>query len=439
MPNYSGYGSNQSYTRENFGRRQFEREAPQRQGVSHGVFAGTLIAAILFAIWSGAATFYLVFRDDILQRIASGQFDATRSQDAQIVALNTELERLRSTKFVDQERIDRQLSDLSRIQRLIDARHNALSALAQSVARNPDITGSIPAALAPLRPVPAPAEQAAPDAKPRPLSDTYLIDPPVERSASIQSRVIFPRSAAAPVANDDKRSRDLTGVEKALAKLGARQADALNALELSLDEGTLRARKAIAELGVRLPAQQRAETVPVGGPFVPYHGVPEDTFMRQVFRVRAAAAEHERMMKQLDGLPVLLPIAGNPEITSGFGPRVDPFVRRLAMHQGVDLRGETGDPVRSTAPGTVVHAARHKAYGLMVEIDHGNGLSTRYAHLSAIVVKEGARVPAGTLVGKIGSTGRSTAPHLHYEVRINGEAVDPRRYLRAGRQLAGFH
>jgi murein DD-endopeptidase MepM/ murein hydrolase activator NlpD len=86
----------------------------------------------------------------------------------------------------------------------------------------------------------------------------------------------------------------------------------------------------------------------------------------------------------------------------------------------------------------VVHAARHKAYGLMVEVDHGNGLSTRYAHLSAISVKEGAEVAAGALVGKIGSTGRSTAPHLHYEVRVNGEAVDPRRYLRAAKQLAGL-
>lgn len=433
----SAYGSNQPYARDGFGRRHPERAAPVRTGVSRGLFAGTLIAAIVFALWSGAATFYLVFRDDILQKLASRQFDTNLSQDAQIAALNTEIERLRSTKFVDQERIERQFSDLTRIQRMIDARHNALSALAQAVSRNLDITGSIPA-LAPQRPFPAP-EQAAPEnAKPRPLSDTILVDPPHERSASIQSRVVVPRAAAAP-ANDDRRSRELAAVENALAKLGSQQSAALNALELELDERTARTRKAIAELGIRGPAAQRAQAVPIGGPFIPYQSVPEDSFMRQVFRVRTSAAEHERLRKQLEGLPVLLPVLGNPEITSGFGPRVDPFLRRLAIHAGVDLRGETGDPVRATAPGTVVHAARHKAYGLMVEIDHGNGLSTRYAHLSAIVVKEGARLPAGAIVGKIGSTGRSTAPHLHYEVRVNGEAVDPRRYLRAGRQLAGFN
>ena len=133
----------------------------------------------------------------------------------------------------------------------------------------------------------------------------------------------------------------------------------------------------------------------------------------------------------------MLPVDGPAEITSGYGARVDPFVKRLAMHAGVDFRGESGDPVVASAAGTVVSAERHRAYGLMVEIDHGNGLSTRYAHLSAILVKEGARLSAGTVLGKIGSTGRSTAPHLHYEVRLHGDPIDPRRYIRAGRALAG--
>jgi murein DD-endopeptidase MepM/ murein hydrolase activator NlpD len=431
----ANHGSDYPNTRDDFGRRPLQRGMPRRNGVSRGVFAGTLIAAVVFALWSGATTFYLVFRDDILQRIAARQFDSFNSQDTQIAALQTEIERLRSTKFVDQEKIEQQLSDLSRIQRMIDARHNALAALAQAVSRTPDITGSIPAAIAPLR---APQQPAADAPKPRPLSDTILVDPPIERSASVQSRMIVPRTAAAIPPNRDRRLHDLAAVEYALTKLGAQQANALNALELRLDERTTRTRRAIAELGVRLPPAQRVQASPVGGPFVPLQSVPEDGFMRQVFRIRTAAAEHEKLSRHLDGLPILLPIEGYPEITSSFGPRVDPFLRRLAMHVGIDLRGETGDPVRATAAGTVVHAARHKAYGLMVEVDHGNGLSTRYAHLSAISVKEGAEVAAGALVGKIGSTGRSTAPHLHYEVRVNGEPVDPRRYLRAAKQLAGL-
>lgn len=438
MAYYSAYGSDHSYPRDGFGRRMASRETAPR-GVSKTVFTGTLIAAIFFALWSGAATFYLVFRDDILHKLAARQFDAARTQDTQIAALTTELERLRSSRYVDQEKIEQQLNDLSRIQRAIDARHNALVALTQSMSRNPDLTGAIPSAPPPMRPAPAPVTQPAPDAaKPRPLSDTLLVDPPLERSASIQSRVMVPRSAAAAPANDDKRQHRIASVESTLTRLGAQQSNALNALELQLDERMTRTRLAIRELGIRVPASQRVQANPVGGPFIPVNGAPEDSFMRQVFRVRAAAAEQEKLSRHLDGLPVLLPVDGSIEITSGFGRRVDPFLRRLAMHAGIDLRGETGDPVRSSAAGTVVHAARHKAYGLTIEIDHGNGLSTRYAHLSAIIVKEGAKVPAGVIIGKIGSTGRSTAPHLHYEVRVDGEAIDPRRYLRAAKMLAGL-
>lgn len=432
MAYQSSYGSNYPYARDSFGRRYPDHSMPAERGVSRSVFACTLGAAVLFAVWSGAASLYLVFQDDVLLRIVSGQSESSRAQDAQIAALNAEIERLRSSKFVDQEKIEQQLSDLSRIQRMIDARHKALSALTQAVSRNSDITGSVPAA-APQLTAPVQDEpKSAP--KPRPLSDTYLIGAPFERSASSQSRVNYPRAATA--ASDDKRQRDVAAAARSLSKLGAQQAQTLNALEMELDQRAARTKKAIAALGIRQPSS-RVQTAAVGGPFVPYSGVPEDSFMRQVFRIRLALEEQERLTRQLDGLPVLLPVLGAGEITSGFGPRVDPFLKRLAMHSGVDLRGEAGDPVRATAAGTVVTAERHRAYGLMVEIDHGNGISTRYAHLSAISVKEGAKVPAGAVLGKIGSTGRSTAPHLHYEVRLNGEAVDPRRYLRAAKQLAG--
>lgn len=426
MAYQSSYGTNYPYARDSFGRRYPDHSLPAQQGVARSTFAVTLVAAILFALWSGATTFYIFFSDDIIHRLALARSEE-RVQDAQIATLNNEIDRLRSTKFVDQEKIERQLSDLSRIQRMIDARHKALSAL---TARNPDITGSIPAG-----PQLLPEEPQAPP-KPRPLSDTLLIDPPLARSASIQSRVNFPRATVA--AADDKRQRELATAANALSKLGAQQAHTLNAIEGELDQRADRTKRAIAALGHRLPAAVQAQAAPAGGPFIAYSAVPQDSFMRQVFRIRLAMEEQERLARQLDGLPVLLPVLGPAEITSGFGPRVDPFLKRLAMHAGVDIRGDMGDPVRAAAAGTVIAAERHRAYGLMVDVDHGNGLVTRYAHLSAISVREGAKVPAGAILGKIGSTGRSTAPHLHYEVRLNGDAVDPRRYLRAGMALSGF-
>jgi murein DD-endopeptidase MepM/ murein hydrolase activator NlpD len=105
------------------------------------------------------------------------------------------------------------------------------------------------------------------------------------------------------------------------------------------------------------------------------------------------------------------------------------------MHTGTDFRGNVGDPIRATAAGTVTHAGWSGGYGNMVEVDHGNGLSTRYGHLSEIEATVGETVRAGQVIGRLGSTGRSTGPHLHYETRVDGEAVDPERFLRAGARL----
>ncbi len=122
-------------------------------------------------------------------------------------------------------------------------------------------------------------------------------------------------------------------------------------------------------------------------------------------------------------------------MSSPFGVRTDPFLGRPAMHTGIDLRGDIGEPVHATANGKVTIAGWEGGYGKMVEIDHGNGLATRYGHLSEIDVKVGQIVRIGQVIGKIGSTGRSTGPHLHYETRVDGEPVDPQKFLRAGLRL----
>ncbi|MEM9207433.1 MAG: M23 family metallopeptidase, partial [Pseudomonadota bacterium] len=108
-----------------------------------------------------------------------------------------------------------------------------------------------------------------------------------------------------------------------------------------------------------------------------------------------------------------------------------PFVRRRAFHSGLDFATPTGTRILATGSGRVARAGWMGGYGRMVEINHGNGLSTRYAHLSRISVKSGQRVTAGDVIGRAGSTGRSTGPHLHYETRIDGKAVDPMRFLSA--------
>jgi murein DD-endopeptidase MepM/ murein hydrolase activator NlpD len=175
----------------------------------------------------------------------------------------------------------------------------------------------------------------------------------------------------------------------------------------------------------------------MGGPFVPVKlSANAGPFERQLYRLNITRAQMDRLNRTLALVPYRKPVLGEVEFTSGFGIRLDPFLGRPAMHTGLDFRASIGDPVRATANGKVVTAGWAGGYGRMVEIDHGNGLSTRYGHLSQINVKVGEHVKIGQVVGEVGSTGRSTGPHLHYETRIDGEAVDPQKFLRAGVRLS---
>ncbi len=129
-----------------------------------------------------------------------------------------------------------------------------------------------------------------------------------------------------------------------------------------------------------------------------------------------------------DMLPNSSPI-GAAYNSSSYGWRIDPFNGNKAFHEGLDFTANTGTPIRAAADGIVSVAELTHAYGNMVKIDHGAGLETRYAHASKLLVKAGERVVKGQVVALVGSTGRSTGPHLHYEIRLNGNALDPRQYL----------
>jgi murein DD-endopeptidase MepM/ murein hydrolase activator NlpD len=222
-------------------------------------------------------------------------------------------------------------------------------------------------------------------------------------------------------------------VSGALDKVEHRQAAVLTDLEERADTKARRMRSVLSDLGID-PARRPAG---LGGPFVPLKPPRSgaSAFDRQLYRVNVARAEINQYARTLVAVPVRKPVAGEVDMSSPFGVRLDPFLGRPAIHTGIDLRGETGEPVHATAAGRVSIAGREGGYGNMIEINHGNGLATRYGHLSEIDVKVGQTVHIGDIIGRIGSTGRSTGPHLHYETRINGEAVDPQKFLRAGVRL----
>jgi murein DD-endopeptidase MepM/ murein hydrolase activator NlpD len=157
----------------------------------------------------------------------------------------------------------------------------------------------------------------------------------------------------------------------------------------------------------------------------------DENFARRIQHAANNLSEARAMTTAAARLPLSRPTNDTPR-SSGFGVRFDPFNGRPAFHSGLDFTGGIGVPIYSTAPGVVSFTGVRSGYGNTIEIDHGAGFKTRYAHLSGISVRVGERVAVGSRIGAMGSTGRSTGPHLHYEVWVNGRAQNPDRFLKAG-------
>lgn len=213
---------------------------------------------------------------------------------------------------------------------------------------------------------------------------------------------------------------------KGLAEIEARQLAVVERLTRFADARARRAEAAIRKLNLDPRALSREARAGMGGPFEAFAG--GDEIDSRFERLGLSLARMAVLERALDGIPSVVP-ASVRSITSGFGYRRDPFNGRAAMHSGIDFKGAIGSPIFAAAEGRVTFAGWRGGYGKAVEVTHANGLMTRYAHLSRIDVKVGQMVPAGATLGGLGSTGRSTGPHLHFEVRINDRAVNPRPFL----------
>jgi len=225
-----------------------------------------------------------------------------------------------------------------------------------------------------------------------------------------------------------------------IASLGEAQPALLGDAKKQVDLETARLKRALQSTGInpksiqtRVSRDQASE----GGPLLllgPTQIATQDqAFNVGVIDTMTSLNELANVVTALNAVPLIEPFAG--EISSGFGARNDPFTEELALHSGVDLRGEKGSDVHATAPGIVVFAGPRGAYGNTVEVDHGYGIRTRYAHLSKIVVAAGAKLDKGSVLGKLGSTGRSTGPHVHYEVWYDDAVRDPEKFIKAGRNV----
>lgn len=176
-----------------------------------------------------------------------------------------------------------------------------------------------------------------------------------------------------------------------------------------------------------------------GGPLVRSHAMSEIELKAAILELTEAVDARDDYMSKIEAkilqksvLKDMLPNSSPVDAafnSSSYGWRIDPFNGNKAFHEGLDFTANTGTNIRAAADGIVSSAERTPDYGNIVKIDHGSGLETRYAHASKLLVKAGERVVKGQIVAQVGSTGRSTGPHLHYEIRLNGNPLDPRQYL----------
>jgi murein DD-endopeptidase MepM/ murein hydrolase activator NlpD len=226
-------------------------------------------------------------------------------------------------------------------------------------------------------------------------------------------------------------------------RLEGDQQQLLSELEDNVVERSEQTRGVLRVTGISLASLTGPDAdAAAGGPLVPQDFVAylrgsdlNPAFQERVAQVAARATESRRLEGIANSTPLAPPVAVEYRETSGYGHRIDPFTGRPAVHSGLDLAAFERAPVVATSPGTVVYAGTRSGYGYTVEIDHGHGFKTRYAHLRDIQVQRGDQVAIGQRVGSMGSTGRSTATHLHYEVWFRGRAVDPVNFLRAGRHV----
>jgi murein DD-endopeptidase MepM/ murein hydrolase activator NlpD len=393
--------------------------------IAFWIVVGTLV---IMAGWTIVTATYFAFRDDVLTRLITRQAEMQFAYEDRIAEMRAQVDRITSRQLLDQEQFEQKLTHILRRQAALESRAAILGGVA-----DPTVTGSVRTA---PRPAPAAEPAAAARPKPSPISDTVRFLAPVEREARLESR---------PLPATDVRvnaSIKVGGIEGALGRLQtsldhveAAQATALNAMEEHYDNRARRVRGVLADLGVQIGKVSPPAARAVGGPFVSVPANAANAFERQLYRIKLARAQLAHLQQTVTTVPLRKPVAGDPESTSGYGVRIDPFLGVPAMHTGHDFRAATGDRVYATASGVVASAGWNGGYGKMIELRHSNGFSTRYAHLSDISVSVGQKVNLGQTIGRVGSTGRSTGPHLHYETRVDGDAVDPQKFIRAGVRL----
>ncbi len=249
-------------------------------------------------------------------------------------------------------------------------------------------------------------------------------------AAAITGKGDAQQLALATLSIDPAAEKVSADVVRPLVKAEGRQVVLAGAAQRLLDQRYADTTAAVRKLGLR-PARIAKRAGAMGGPMIDAASEEATADLRADAQFRTLFQTWKKLDTLQQGviaIPSVHPVH-TLAFTSNFGIRSDPFRGTAAMHAGVDIPGPVGTPIYATADGIVSHAGLQGGYGNLVELNHGKGIATRYGHLSKILVADHARVTRGQLIALMGSTGRSTGPHLHYEVRIDGHAVNPVPFL----------
>ena len=381
-----------------------------------------LVASVLTTLaiaFLGAAA-YLALRDDLIGASVARQARMQQAYEDRISTLRAQVDQITSRQLLDQQMVETKVGELLQRQSELTQRHRSLSPIL-----GPFSESTLPADV----PVPAKKhDEHASLVSDNPVS--ALAYASADIAASPFSFLKTRKSEAEAPSTADRADTLFLAINRTLRSIEDDQMSRVASLATNAYETAEAIGDALESAGLNVTGDLGKGDV--GGPFIPIDsGANFDTRVREL---DDALGKLEALKKEVRRLPIANP-AANWVVTSSFGSRSDPFLDSNAFHAGMDFRAQTGAPILATAAGVVTKAGWNGGYGRLVEIDHGNGFSTRYGHMSKVLVAEGDKVKIGDVIGQVGSSGRSTGPHLHYEVRKNGTAVDPLRFINAGKKV----
>jgi murein DD-endopeptidase MepM/ murein hydrolase activator NlpD len=373
--------------------------------------------AVCFSVGYMMATSYLVFRDDLIGASIARQARMQHAYEDRISALRSQVDRIISRQLLDQQLMEEKVAQLMQRQGALIDRQSKLGPLLERANALGEDASTLPSAL------PVPTER--PDKQARASALDTMTTASIAAVAAGTGTGYHAADQADLTFHEITQSLRTIETEQ-IAKLQRLVSDAQNTGDAVV--------AALEDADIAIDASAETGT---GGPFIPADASFETAFEVTVGELDAALSRLDQIRGQLSKLPLQSPVAV-PSVSSGFGYRKDPLLGSRAFHSGVDFRGPTGTAVLAVAEGRVISSGWNGGYGKMVELQHPDGLTTRYAHLNDIAVSEGQSVEIGDKIGEIGSTGRSTGPHLHYEIRKRDEALDPAVFLKTGRRIASM-